>query len=198
MKLTLSATLALAASTYAQFDIPSPPFNLIVLSTNDTLNGTTVTACHSGAAIESLCLSTTWSPPLNASVFNFNTSNTTQFASPGSTLGVLTYSLQADPPIPETLDFYVEPTTDYAQPLFYPGESGQVLAVDEQNLFNVQGYVDYTVNPPKAGNATAYYRWYTCTTYYAGYEYNNVVWGLGPDAPETPGCVKVDLQRVFT
>ena len=201
MRITLATlTLTFAVLTAAQYDVESPPFHLIVLSDeDDALNGTTISACHSGAGISSLCLSTgNWNTPLATATFYFNTSSLTQPASPGSTPGVLAYYLQTSTtPIPSTLDFYVDPVTNYAQALFYPGDSGRTLAVDEQDLFNVQGYVDYSVNPPKAGDNVAYYRWYTCTTYYLGYEYVNVVWGLGDEEPETPGCAKVDLKRVF-
>ena len=194
--------LAFAASTIAQYDVKSPPFHLIVLSDDDAVNGTTISACHSGAAIESLCLSTGNSPsnpsPIAPATFYFNTSTNTQPASPGSTPGVLGYDLPTGTtPIPSTLDLYVDPTSNYAQPMFYPGYSGQTLAVDAQDLFNIQGYVDYSVNPPKAGDNVAYYRWYVCITYFTGYQYRNVVWGLGDEEPETPGCVKVDLKRVF-
>jgi hypothetical protein len=203
MKLTLS-TLALSfvALTTAQYDVESPPFQLIVLSDDDAINGTTISACHSGAAIESLCLSSGNSPsnptPIAPATFHFNTSSLTQPASPGSTPGVLNYDLQTSTtPIPSTLDFDTDLLTNYALPLLYPGTGGRSLAVDQYDLFNVQGYVDYSVSPPKAGEYAAYYRWYVCTTYYSGYQYLNVVWGLGDDKPNTPGCVKVELKRVF-
>ncbi|KAG4418069.1 hypothetical protein IFR04_008806 [Cadophora malorum] len=35
--------------------VQSTPFNLIVLSSNSTLNGTHLYACHEGAAIQGLC-----------------------------------------------------------------------------------------------------------------------------------------------
>jgi hypothetical protein len=202
MMLTLS-TLALtfAVLTTAQYDVQSPPFHLVLISDDDAVNGTTLSACHSGAAIESLCLSngnTTSSPtPLAPATFYFNTSTETQPASPGSTPGLLGYDLQASTPIPSALDFIYDPTTNYALPQFYPGTNGKTLAFDQQDLLNVQGYVDYSVSPPKAGEWTAYYRWFSCVTYYAGYEYANAVFALGDTEPETPDCAKVDIKRVF-
>lgn len=202
MKLTLS-TLALvfATLTVAQYDVQSPPFQIVLFSDDDAVNGSTISACHSGAGISSLCLSKGNSPsnpsPLPVATFYFNTSTLTQPASKGSTPGVLSYYVPADPPIPSTLDFYLDPITNYALPLFYPGYDGKTIAVDEQDLFNVQGYVDYSVNPPKSGDYVAYYRWFVCPTYYSGYQYLNVVWGLGEEEPETPGCAKVDVKRVF-
>lgn len=193
--------LALAALASAQYDQQSAPFHLVLLSHNDGINGTTLTACHAGAGISSLCLSTGNSPePLPPSIFRFNTSTTEQPASAGSTPGVLTNEIptgEGNPPIPTTLDFFQDLTVDYALPLFYPGNAGRTIAVDGGDLFNVQGYVDYSVDPPKSGEWKAYYRWYACPTYYLGYQYKNVVFGLGAGKPEEPGCTKVDLKRVF-
>lgn len=84
-------------------------------------------------------------------------------------------------------------------PILAPGEDrAQILAFDEKNMLNVQGYVDWSANPPSAsGETRAYYRWYACTTYYAGYVYENLVWGLGTNGVENPTCVSVGVRRVF-
>ncbi|PVH96319.1 hypothetical protein DM02DRAFT_124934 [Periconia macrospinosa] len=195
---------ALAVLASAQFDQQSAPFHLVLFSDDDHINGTTLTACHSGAAISSLCLSSGGSPsspdPLAPSIFRFNTSTQTQPASPESTPGLLTNEIPTAPgnlPIPTVLDFYQDPTVDYALPLFYPGEIGRTIAVTESNFFNVQGYVDYSVNPPKSGEWKSYNRWYACTTYYQGYQYLNVVFKLGAGKPQEPGCTSVEVKRVF-
>jgi hypothetical protein len=54
MKSQLSSLLALAVATttLAQFTVQSDPFQLILLSSNSTLNGSALYACHEGAAIE--------------------------------------------------------------------------------------------------------------------------------------------------
>ncbi|KAJ4295350.1 hypothetical protein N0V90_007362 [Kalmusia sp. IMI 367209] len=205
MKLVLpTLALALAASTTAQYDIQSKPFRLVLSSRDDKVNGQTLSACHTGAAIESLCLSNSSSTskpdPIAAATFRFNTSSTDQTpVSPGGAPGVLTYELQSTPPIPSSLQFFYDPITNYALPLLFPGSGAdtQTLAFDKKGLLNVQGYVNYKTSPPTAGDTTAYYRWYACSTYFSGYEYVNLVWALGDRAPETPGCAKVDVKRVF-
>lgn len=71
------------------------------------------------------------------------------------------------------------------------------MAFDVDNFLNIQGYVDDTVSPPKTDETTAYYRWYSCQTYYTGYQYTTLAWVVGEAAPQNPTCVKVDVKRVF-
>ncbi|KAF9741142.1 hypothetical protein PMIN06_005572 [Paraphaeosphaeria minitans] len=204
MKLILpTITLALSALTSAQYDVESKSFRLILSSKDTKVNGQTLSACHTGAAIESLCLSGTPSTskpdPIAAATFRFNTSSNIETPADGNVPGILTYKLNASPPIPSSLEFFYDPTTNYALPLLFPGQGAdtQTLAFDKKNLLNVQGYVNYKTSPPTAGNTTAYYRWYSCSTYFSGYQYVNLVWALGDAKPETPGCAKVDVKRVF-
>lgn len=204
MKLILpTITLALSALTSAQYDIESKSFRLVLSSKDTKVNGQTLSACHTGAAIESLCLSgipsTSKPDPIAAATFRFNTSSNIQTPADGDVPGILTYELNATPPIPSSLQFFYDPITNYALPLLFPGQGAdtQTLAFDKNNLLNVQGYVDYKTSPPTAGNTTAYYRWYSCSTYFSGYQYVNLVWALGDAKPETPGCAKVDVERVF-
>ncbi|KAJ6111444.1 hypothetical protein N7523_007505 [Penicillium sp. IBT 18751x] len=49
----ISALLFVGAATA---DIQSKPFNLVIQSAKKSINGQKLAACHSGAAIESLCL----------------------------------------------------------------------------------------------------------------------------------------------
>ncbi|KAF2449172.1 hypothetical protein P171DRAFT_187566 [Karstenula rhodostoma CBS 690.94] len=204
MKLILpTITLALSALTSAQYDIESKSFRLVLSSKDTKVNGQTLSACHTGAAIESLCLSGTPSTskpdPIAAATFRFNTSSNAETPADGGVPGILTYKLNATPPIPSSLQFFYDPTTNFALPLLFPGQGAdtQTLAFDKKNLLNVQGYVDYKTSPPTAGNTTAYYRWYACSTYFSGYQYVNLVWALGDAKPETPGCAKVNVKRVF-
>jgi hypothetical protein len=205
MKLAIPAiTLALAASTAAQYDKQSKPFYLVLNSENKTVNGQYLAACHEGAAIEALCLANAPSPSkpgqIAASTFTFNTSDTV--VTPNATLGSpgwVTYELRGGNfNVSEPLGLYVEPTTNVALPLFYPGTSeATTLSFDEHDLLNIQGYVHDTLNPPTWGDYVAYYRWYSCTTYYTGYTYVTLTWVLGEGAPQNPTCVKVDVKRVF-
>jgi len=204
MKLQLPIlALGLAASTSAQYLNQSKPFHLVLVSKNKTIDGDTLSACHTGAAIESLCLSNSNSTskpnPIAPAVFTFNTSDSVVV--PNVTLGVpgiVTYKLLATPPIPEALGLSFDPTTNIALPLLWPGDTlATTMAFDSKNLLNIQGYVDDTVSPIAAGNYTAYYNWYSCNTYYAGYQYVTLAWAVGKTKPQNPSCVKVDVKRKF-
>ncbi|KAJ4381823.1 hypothetical protein N0V86_003188 [Didymella sp. IMI 355093] len=213
MKLTTpAATLLLAASTSAQcsdsppfYNETSKPFNLVLTSDNSTINGSTLSACHTGAALESLCLSSGGgvSNPsaIPASTFNFNTSS--EVVTPNATLGtpgILTWTLQTSSlDVPSSVYFNYDPTTDTALPILTPGsESPQLLAFDDNDRLNVQGSINYAANPPNStGSTQAYYRWYACQTYFSGYSYENLVWGLGIEKPQNPTCVSVGVKRVF-
>ncbi|KAF2116093.1 hypothetical protein BDV96DRAFT_645439 [Lophiotrema nucula] len=207
MKLALpTLALALAASTSAQDYNQSAPFNLVIVSENKTVDGDYLASCHSGAGIESLCLtnqpSTSKPDPTPASVYQFNTTDTG--ATPNATIGqsgYLTWELHgADFNVSSALAFYFSYSSNVVLPLFYPGIDYSTVvpvAFDSNNLMNIQDYVIDTVNPPTYGDEKAYYRWYACTTYYLGYTYVNLAWTLGEAAPQNPTCVKVDVKRVF-
>ena len=195
MKLSTPATaLLFAASANAQCEASPPfynetskPFSLVLTSDNSTINGSTLSACHSGAGIESLCLSrgggVSNPTSLPAATFNFNTSSDP--FTPNTTLGtpgILTLTLQTTTiAVPSSVRFSFDPTTNIALPLLFPGQTdNQLLAFDAQDRLNVQGYIDWSANPPNStGSTQAYYRWYACQTYYSGYSYENLAWGLG-------------------
>lgn len=205
MKLSLATlALTLAALTTAQFNNQSAPFNLVLASENKTIDGQYLAACHEGAAIEGLCLAGIPSPSkpgeIAPATFNFNTSD--QAVTPNATLGApgwVTYLLRGGNfNESEPLGLYINPTTNVALPLFYPGgELATTMSFDSNNLLNIQGYIDDTQNPPTSGDTVAYYRWYSCTTYYTGYTYVTLAWVLGEGNPQNPTCVKVDVKRVF-
>ncbi|KAF2628798.1 hypothetical protein BU25DRAFT_32369 [Macroventuria anomochaeta] len=203
---TSTLILLLAATINAQFyNETSKPFNLVLTSENTTINGSTLSACHTGAALESLCLSkgggVSNPNPITAATFNFNTS--TNPFTPNATLGtpgILTWTLKTSSiDVPSSVYFNYDPTTDSAIPILTPGsERPQLLAFDDQDRLNVQGYIDWTANPPNGtGTTMGYYRWYACQTYFSGYAYENLAWGLGAGKPENPTCVSVGVKRVF-
>jgi hypothetical protein len=206
MKPTIPLALALAATASAQdYNETSRPFQLVLSSSNKTIDGQKLAACHTGAAIESLCLTGSYlgagSRPLPPVAFHFNTSAST--VTGNETLGkpgILTYDLPATPLIPSSVTFFYDPTADTALPLLEPGSAdAQLLAFDKNNRLNVQGYIDQLANPPVQFDDAprAFYRWYACRSYFLGYSYNTLVWGLGRAKPENPSCVKVDVKRVF-
>jgi hypothetical protein len=202
MKASINTILiALGVSTAAaQYTNQSAPFNLILLSQNSTLNGSALSACHEGAAIEGLCLS---GPPLkNATYqqFQFNSS-----AQPFSGIdpkigepGYLTFELRGGNfNLSSPMGLTYNPASNVAVPEFTPSESSLTLvAFDECSKMNIQGYVDDRTNPPTLNKVTAYYRWYVCRTY-VGYLYTTLAWVMGDHSPQNPSCVKVDVVRVF-
>lgn len=196
----ITSVLALATSTVSgQYLNQSAPFQLVVLSGNSTINGSTLTPCHEGAAIEGLCLggqlssSPTWLYNLNSSSYASSPANTTI-----GVPGYLTYELEGGNfNVSEPMTLSYNPTSNVAVPLFSPESYGTLVAFDDSAKMNIQGYLDDRVYPPTAdGTSGAYYRWYSCTTY-AGYTYTTLAWALGEYAPENPTCQKVDVQRVY-
>jgi hypothetical protein len=89
MKLsTVLSTLPLVGAAWAQ-DVQSDPFYLSLQSTNGTLDGQKLAACHTGAAIESLCLTGG-----DGSTFFFNTTTGTDTPVKGyEPSGVLVWNL---------------------------------------------------------------------------------------------------------
>lgn len=199
--------LLLVTAAHAQlfYNETSAPFRLFLTSDNTAMNGSTLSACHTGAALESLCVSQGGGisnpTPLPAAEFNFNTS--TDPFTPNTTIGtpgILTWNLEtATIDIPSSVYFSYDPTTNAAIPILTPGqERPQLLAFDDQGRLNVQGFIDWTANPPNStGTVEAYYRWYACQTYYSGYSYHTLAWALGAGLPENPTCVKVGVKREF-
>ena len=86
-----TAAISTAALANAQNVTRSAPFNLILQSSNATINDAKLGACHSGAALEALC----YLPNINNGVFHFNQTDS-QFAPPAgdSAPGLLTWTLQ--------------------------------------------------------------------------------------------------------
>ncbi|KAF2036728.1 hypothetical protein EK21DRAFT_106045 [Setomelanomma holmii] len=208
MKTTLPVlTLAAAASAQnSYYNITSKPFQLVLTSADGSISDT-VSACHTGAGLESLCLSnsnTTSKPaPTNYDTFNFNSSIYSQAPTNHTDLGVpgiLTWFLPTANAgnVPSSVYFNYDPSTDSAVPIMISGsDRPQALAFNDQDELIVQSYVDWTADPPKAGDVVGLKRWYACQTYFAGYQYENLVWGLGDHEPENPTCVAVDVKRVF-
>jgi len=194
---SLASLLALSASLATAQVVESAPFKLIIISPNSTINGTSLTACHEGAAIEGLCSTQTMglsdSP---GSLFNHNTTTGQTVNATIGGPGTLTYELAgANFNISEPMSLSFNPTSNVAVPLFIPGYDITSVAFDKDEKMNIQGYVDDTVDPAKY-EVQAYYRWYVCITY-TGYTYSTLTWVTGPGAPQNPTCQKVDVKRVF-
>jgi hypothetical protein len=143
--LLASATLAFCALlpfTSAQtFLNQTAPFQLKIISAdNSTLDGSSVFACHEGAAIEGLChqgqLTTV---PTSASTFTFNYTDSTQPQDPSiGVTGYLTYQLQgANFNVSEPMELTMLVSSNIAHPIFTPSETGSLVAFDSKGLLNV-------------------------------------------------------------
>jgi hypothetical protein len=169
------------------------PFYLQVVSENATINGNTLVACHEGAAIEGLCLSSQTSQ-IPTFAFNY-----TDYSVPfGDLVYNFTFTGQNGLEsvwVPAELAY--NPLSNVAIPILMPGYGNGQFGFNESDYLSIGGYIDDTKgnSPPTSGNA-AYYRWYICDTYY-GYSYTTLAWLLGTGTPQNPTCMKVDVKRVF-
>ena len=173
--ITASVTLVTAQEPY--YNVTSAPFHLVVESaTNETLNCSTLFACHEGAAIEGLCLGN--KNLTGADVFHFNTSSFQEptNSSIGDT-GILSWDLETTgATYGSALTLQANPSSNVGMPLFFPGDTNaQSIAFDANDRLNIQGYLDDSVFPFNATETKAYYRWYICETY-VGYQYTTLAW----------------------
>jgi hypothetical protein len=196
------ASLVAAASAQSFYNITSKPFQLLLTSEDGTINNT-VSACHTGAGMESFCLLNSTETSKESSTFNFNSSIYAQAPSNDPSLGVpgiLTWFLPASNlgPVPSSAYFSNDPSTNLAVPILQTGSSNpQLLAFNDCDELILQSYIDWTANPPKEVEPYGLNRWYACKTLLLGYEYDNLAWGLGAEIPDDPTCVKVDVTRVW-
>lgn len=201
---SISALLLAAASTVtAQNYNQTAGFTLTLSGSSDpTVNGQVLGACHSGAAIEGLCLSGT------AATGSYNTFylNYTQYNDvDGQPTGPLVWNLQANSENgiiteSEPLTFLYQPGSNVAVPLFYPDEPNVFLGFDSSNnMFVVSSYDDSTFTStsyPIVTGPTALYQWFACYTYVEGYYYHSLAWvTAGP--PHNPTCEAVTVTRTF-
>ncbi|KAI9730319.1 MAG: hypothetical protein M1818_008222 [Claussenomyces sp. TS43310] len=193
----ITGLVALASTAFAsQYTNQSDPFYLTVKSRNATLNGSTLEACHEGAALEGLCLGASRTTS-RIFTYNFNTSDNALPANASlGVQGILTYVLQGSNfNESEPLELSINPVSNVAVPLFTPSETGTTVAFDAHERLNIQGYVDDRTDPASY-HTQAFYRWYVCTTT-TSYTYQTLSWVLGTGKPENPTCVKVEVVRVF-
>ena len=198
--LVAALALFLPAFSSAQSNYPnqSAPFNLVLKSpTNNTLNNAKLAACHTGAALESLCIDTTSGSGAGESFYY----NTTDLTTPPT--GVLTWTLVgANFVLNQPMDFVYDPTSNIALPLLQPSDQGQEVQFDAKTgEMGIAWTLDDTVTPPKALEAPypIAYNWYVCQTDYLGYQYYTLAWKVGcPGEPQNPSCEAVKVYRLFT
>ncbi|KAH8748346.1 hypothetical protein BGZ57DRAFT_915978 [Hyaloscypha finlandica] len=193
----LSLVLVLGAfQVVAQYTNQSAPFNLVLCSSNATLNGALLGACHEGAAIEGLCPSIGGNASASYNQFNFNyTSKQTPDPVFGIT-GLLTWELRGGNfNLSSPMSISTSLTSNVAVPLFTPGTQFTLIGFDNDNMLFIPQYYDDTVVPPKFGSKLLQ-RWYACTTQDT-YLYTTLAWVIGTQPPENPSCQKVEVKRVF-
>lgn len=197
MRASFLALGALAAAVVAQdtyWNITSKPFYLVIKAQNVTLNGKYLGACHEGAAIEGLCVTT----PSTANYVQFNY-NTSVYQQP-SVSGLLIWNLigvnGGTLNVSSTMRFSYNSGSNVALPIFLPGNSDYTqVSFDNDGKLGIGSFQDDT--KPLPNYTPGYlYRWNVCTTYY-GYLYSTLAWTVGIHSPQNPTCQKVDIYRKF-
>ena len=74
------------------------------------------------------------------------------------------------------MNFYIDPSTNVALPLFEPSYDVQYVAFDKNAELVVYSYLDDTQTPPASVNAKALKNWYVCQSNYLGYQYHTLNW----------------------
>ncbi|KAJ6785708.1 hypothetical protein PWT90_06250 [Aphanocladium album] len=198
MKFTTIATSVLLSGLAAADDIQSKPFKLVLESSDGKYNGKTISSCHSGAAIEGLCVGSDAPSPYSTYYFNTTEGSTSPVEGYGPS-GKLVWNLplqgQSES---EVMQFFYDPSTNVAHPLFEPSYTATFVAFDDKDgEMAIFSYVDDTKTPPAAGDFKALKQWYVCQTYYSGYTYVTLNWAVGNGEPQNPSCVKTEVKRVF-
>lgn len=129
----------------------SPPFILQISSDDEDISGQVLNACHSGAAIENLCLAGNDTTPTHWTTFNLNVS-TAAYVPPGRyETGALVWVLQGrGDDLSEALTFS-GPALDsnVVAPQFFPGRVAATLGFDDDDkLFMYSSSYDETAFVP--------------------------------------------------
>ncbi|KAI8627891.1 hypothetical protein F5Y19DRAFT_465512 [Xylariaceae sp. FL1651] len=194
---------AAAGLSVAQSDYPvqSAPFNLVLSSTvNTTLNGLKLSGCHSGAAIEALCIDVASVSTPEFQNFYFNTSTTPP--DPNSLeVGLLTRYEPGLPAYSESMALLYNTASNLAFPMIWPGDDmRQAVAFTTEDLLAVPATVNDAITPPgpyRTGTTFWDNRWAICETYFQSYTYTALQWVLGSGQPQNPSCQAVTVKRVF-
>jgi hypothetical protein len=159
-------------------------------------------ACHAGAAIESLCL-TSEKRNDTASTYTTFYHNVSASDEPNAidTAGVLAYVLRAGGglEVPSSMQLSNQLTSNVAIPVISPGwDDYTAVYFDECGSLYIPAYQDDTVSPPESFPGTMRVKnWYVCLTRYT-YTYTTLAWKVGlTGEPQNPSCQKVEVERVW-
>ena len=199
----LALAAVMARTTVAQTVTQSPPFSLkITSSTNATLDGQYLVACHAGAAIEGLCLGGTASASGEGTFYFYF--NQTDYGSGPSPTGTLVWNLPytgPDGPATESepLIFQISNLgSNVVVPLFQPGyPTAPDLGFDSDSKMYISAWDDSTLVSgqwPTTTTTIQLYNWYICYAETGGYFYNSLAWVLSGE-PHNPTCQSVGVVR---
>ena len=201
----LALLLARATPSSAQYYTnQSAPFYLTTAPCANTSTASEfLYSCHSGAAIEQLCLVGDRNGTIDARYGQYYLNFSSDFLVNGFEVGNLVWNMpytinETTFNESESLNFYFNPTSNVADLLFEPSFDGAVnLGFDADNKMFIYNYVDDSVSPPNAsGGYKAYYQWYSCVTYFLGYTYTALAW-VTYGKPVNPSCHAVNVTRIF-
>ncbi|KAI4645898.1 hypothetical protein J4E93_005476 [Alternaria ventricosa] len=170
------------------YTIQSNPFNVVLLSEDISLNGTTLSACHAGAAVFTLCPTLSEEGAQYPVVLTHNTTDTA-ITNTFGTQGILSWTIPYDP-YPIDLSVLLQPQDivplSIAQlAMTYNGDGS--LSFDSNDILNFQNPITWGTEKPGMGEWTGYYRW----------------WSSPSSVPNTPipssstGTI-VDVSSTFT
>jgi hypothetical protein len=198
----LLAALAVSTTVSAQEYNQTGPFSLKIRSeTNATLDGSYLTACHAGAAIEGLCLGGKTAPNATTTYATYYYNYTTYDGTPSDS-GVLIWNLPYTGPNgtaieSESMTLGYNPGSNVAFPLFEPSYTNTQVGFNGTELFIPSPYDDSTFTPGKYPTSTGVQQlknWYVCWGWVGGYYYQAVAW-VTAEAPHNPTCQKVCIEK---
>ncbi|KAI1373845.1 hypothetical protein F4677DRAFT_428432 [Hypoxylon crocopeplum] len=180
----------------------SAPFNLVLQSSeNSTLNGMKLSACHTGAAVESLCLDVSSSEP-QWQTFYFNASAEAPTDPNYLIAGLVTWTFTGGIPVftqNTAIGFNYNPASNLVFPIFNLGVQ-QTFSFTEDGFLAVGANINDAVSPPEPFENYITYlvdRWAICKTYQQGYGYTALQFVMGDQGPQNPSCQLVTVKREF-
>ncbi|KAL8303571.1 hypothetical protein RB600_007160 [Gaeumannomyces tritici] len=181
----------------------SEPFNIVVSeSSNSTVVGWILGACHAGAGIEGLCVSND-SPSPPSTTFTHNTTGDSEPIA-GPLIWELPTKLNGMPTtLPSSMSLSYVAWSDVAIPMFKPGYSDTPIGFDEDDKMFLVAYGDDGVHEPddqtkaiRVDEARKMYNWYVCWTYIGSYYYHALTWSTS-HPPQNPTCNAANVTRKF-
>ncbi|KAK4160669.1 cell wall protein RHD3 [Cladorrhinum sp. PSN259] len=195
--LALAAGTIISTALAQNFPNQSAPYNLKLISDDPTLGGKFLWACHSGAAIEQLCVSDT--AATSAGTFYLNTSDygSIEGYKTGALVWNLPYGGEGSNLIASSaLRYGWNPATNVVPCYFLPGDTGSDITnvgLDSENKLFVPTYVDDVITP---NGSQLFYKWHVCNSQFGGYRYKALSW-VTVGEPLNGGCRPVNVSAVL-